>query len=167
MLTFKGLNSRLRRIKNTFGDDAVHQNVISNLKTIEGLKLTESGYISTSTKDERALEAALSNIPTVNQILKETFLEDEDLDRDNLKMSDIPKSELVIRANLLWAIQGAYEAALTAFYNHEPSMDNYSAAAMDWHDIQSQLVHVGRKLTEDEVSHNKEIIQNYLKGVRL
>lgn len=162
----KTLNSRIRRVLGTFGDDGVYQNVMANLRTIEGLELTETGYISAKTKNEMSLKAALANIPTVNEILKETFMEDEDLDIDNLKMSDVPKSELIARSNLNAIIYGEYEASLTVLYNYEPSSDDLSAAAMDWYDIQAQLVHPGRKLTEEEVKHNKEVIQDYLKGLR-
>lgn len=154
MLTVKGLNSRIRRIKATFGEDALYTNLIHDLKNIEGLKITKSGYISEKVKNKMVLAAAESNIYTVTDILN-------DVQQSEFGDEKATTSELIAMANYREILTGAYEGALASFYNAKPG-DMNSNAFQEFSDLQAALQHPGTKLTEAEIEENKQKIEEFI-----
>lgn len=154
MLTVKGLNSRIRRIKDTFGKDALYTNLMHDLKNIEGLEITESGFISAKVKDKMSLAAAEANVYTVTDILK-------DVQQAEFGDEKATKSELIAMANYREILTGAYEGALASFYNAKPGNMN-SVAFQEFSDLQAALQHPGIKLTEEEIEQNKQKIEEFI-----
>lgn len=154
MLTVKGLNSRIRRIKETFGEDALYKNLIHDLKNIEGLDITKSGFISAKVKDKMVLATAEANILTVTDILK-------DVQQSEFGDEKVTKDELIARANYREIVDGAYEGALATFYNAKPG-DINGKAFQKFSDLQADLQHPGTKLTDAEIEENKNKIQEFI-----
>lgn len=171
MLTVKGLNSRLRRIKEqltltveyTKGDntkeyklDTYYKNLISDLKSDDaGAYITESGYISNKIiKNENAkmLMASLeSKINTVTDLLDE-IRENEDDTRT--------KRELVIELNKRELGEKDYEAALALFYNAKPG-DLNAKLFQEWTKMQSD--HEKSDKSEDDIINQIVDIENFIK----
>lgn len=154
MLTVKGLNSRIRRIKKTFGEDSLYANLMHDLKSIEGIEITESGFISAKVKNKMILAAAESNVYTVTDILK-------DVQQSEFGDEKVSKAELISMANFREILTGAYEGALASFYNAKPG-DMFGEAFQEFSDIQAALKHPGIKLTEEEIERNKQRIEEFI-----
>ena len=158
-LTVKGLNSRLRRIKAAFGEnDAYYTNLMKTLKSTEvGAYITESGFISAKMKDEWLRATAEDNILTVSEILK-------DVQENEFGGEKATRAELIAQANFREILTGNYDAALAAFYNAKPG-DMMTKAFQEFSDIQAQLKHPGRKLSEEEIAQNRTLIEGFVSKV--
>lgn len=157
MLTVKGLNSRIRRIKAAFGEDALYTNLIHDLKNIEGLEITESGFVSAKVKDKTVLATAEANIYTVSDILK-------DVQQSEFGDTKATRAELIAMANFREILTGNYEGALAAFYNAKPG-GMFSKAFQEFSEVQASLQHPGRKLTEVEIEQNRQRIEEFISKI--
>lgn len=155
------LNKRIQRVKKTFGEDAVYQNMMEDINSIEGAILTKSGLISAKTKDKIVLQTLEANIETIKNILDRAY--EEEYEGSDIKKSEIPREHLVQLANMQALERASYDVTLSTFYNNKPS-DFNSVKARDYADLQRQLKHRGRKLTEDEIVANTQAIRKFLEG---
>lgn len=163
-ITIKGLNSRLRRVRNKFGkNSAVEEEIMSNLRSIEGLKLTQSGYLSETNTDKLSIGAAEANIFTISTILKDAY--EREYAGSEYEYEDITEDELIALAEKYAIEDSNYDALIRDVYNAKPA-DITSAASADFRDLLRELRHPGRKLTADEINANIDKIKQFLGGIK-
>ena len=154
------LNKRIQRVEKTFGKDAVYQNMMESIQSIEGVQITKSGLISTKNSKLvlQTLEANINTVKNIKDLAFERMYEGSDT-----KRSEVSNDELVNLANRYALEDATYNATLNTFYNNRPS-DYNSVKAVDFTDIQKKLKHPGRKLSEDEIIENTNMIRKFLEG---